>query len=67
MAGYPSTLPAKISHPCLQFILAFLQKSERRADYSAGAHYADEQDTSTAILFPKILALIPTIRNNSVP
>lgn len=42
-------------------------KSESHTDYSTGAYYVDEQDTSSAILFSKILALIPTMWSNNVP
>lgn len=56
-AGPPQLKP--LTPACSSFWL--LPKSESHADYSTGAHYVDEQDTSTAILFSKILALIPAM------
>lgn len=56
-AGSPQLKP--LTSACSSFWP--FPSSESHADYSAGAHYVDEQDTSAAILFSKILALIPAM------
>lgn len=57
MTGSPKLKP--LTSACSSFWP--FPNSESHADNSAGAHYVDEQDTSAAILFSKILALVPAI------